>query len=91
MNIKGKNDKIWKDYVTFTFPKFHLGQIPLISYSISVHKNYYNVKGDVLKILAYLNLGDTIEKFICDYRDICKNIDKTYDLEQVTPLYKFLK
>lgn len=83
LNTKGKNDKIWKDYVTFTFPKFHLGQIPLISYSISVHKDYFNVKGDVLKILAYLNLGDTIEKFICDYRDICKNIDRTYDLEEV--------
>lgn len=83
LNSKGKNDKIWKDYVTFTFPKFHYGQTPLISYCISVHKDYYNIKGDVLKILAYLNFGDIIEKFICDYCDICKNIDKTYDLENI--------
>ena len=82
-NFKGNNDKIWKDYVTFTFPQFHTGQTPLISYGISVHKDYYKVKGDILKILAYLNLGDVIEKYIYDYCEICKHIDKTYELEQI--------
>ena len=48
-----------------------------------MHKDYYKVKGDILKILAYLNLGDVIEKYIYDYCEICKHIDKTYELEQI--------
>ena len=83
LNFKGKNDRIWKEYVTFTFDSLSVGQTPLISYCISVHKDYYNVKGDVLKILAYLNLGDLIEKFICDYYSICRTIDKDYNLEAI--------
>ena len=83
LNAKGKNDDIWKDYVTFTFPKFHSGQTPLISYCISVHKDYYKVKGDMLKILAYLNFGNVIEKYISDYSDICINMDKYFSLEDI--------
>ena len=83
LNYKGQNDKIWKDYVTFTFDGLSVGQTPLISYCISVHKDYYDIKGDVLKILAYLNFGDIIEKFICDYCKICKSIDKVYDLKSI--------
>lgn len=83
LNFKSKNDNIWKDYVTFTFPKFHTGQTPLISYGISVHKDYYRVKGDTLKILAYLDFGSIIEKYIYDYCEICKHIDKSYDLKQI--------
>lgn len=83
LNFKGQNDRIWKEYVTFTFDGLSVGQTPLISYCISVHKDYYNVKGDVLKILAYLNLGDIIEKFICDYCNICKTVDKNYDLKAI--------
>ncbi len=83
LNAKGKNDKIWKDYITFTFPKFHSGQTPLISYCISVHKDYYKVKGDMLKILAYLNLGGIIEKYIYDYCNICNSMDKTFNIENI--------
>lgn len=83
LNFKATNDKIWKDYVTFTFPKFHKGQTPLISYCISVHRDYFSIKSDILKILAYLNFGDTVEKYINDYCEACRNIDKTYSLEDV--------
>ena len=83
LNYKGQNDKIWKEYVTFTFDDLSVGQTPLISYCISVHKDYYNIKGDVLKILAYLNLGDIIEKFIHDYCNICGTVDKNYDLKAI--------
>lgn len=83
LNFKGKNDNIWKDYVTFTFPKFHTGVTPLISYCISIHKDYYKVKGNMLKILAYLNLGNVVEKYISKYYDICKKIDKNYNLESI--------
>lgn len=83
LNYRGKNDKIWKDYVTFTFDNICNGQTPLVSYCISVHKDYYNIKGDSLKVLAFLNLGDVVEKFICDYCEICRNIDKDYDLKLI--------
>lgn len=84
LNFKGKNDKTWKDYVTFTFNKLdNIGQTPSISYCISVNKEYYNIKGDVLKILAYLNLGEIVEKFIKDYCTLCKKIDKDYDLNEI--------
>ena len=83
LNFKGQNDSIWKDYVTFTFPNLHTGMTPLISYCISVHKDYYKSKGNILKILAYLNLGDVIEKYILDYINICVSIDKTYNLENI--------
>lgn len=83
LNVKGKNDDIWKDYVTFTFPKFHSGQTPLMSFCISVHKDYYKVKSDMLKILAYLNLGNVVEKYIYDYCIICTKIDKTFSLENI--------
>lgn len=84
LNFKGKNDKIWKDYVTFTFNKLdNVGQTPFISYCISVNKEYYNIKGDMLKILAYLNFGEVVEKFIKDYCTLCKKIDKDYDLNQI--------
>lgn len=83
LNVKGKNDDIWKDYVTFTFPKFHSGQTPLISYCISVHKDYYRAKGDMLKILAYLNFGNVVEKYISDYCNICTNMDKYFNLENI--------
>lgn len=83
LNFKGKNDDIWKDYVTFTFPNLHFGMTPLISYCISVHRDYYSSKGNMLKILAYLNLGSVIEKYILDYVDICANIDKTYNLTNI--------
>lgn len=83
LNYKGKNDKIWKDYVTFSFSGLDIGNTPSISYCISVHKDYYNIKGDVLKILAYLNLGEVVEKFIKDYCILCKKIDKEHDLNQI--------
>ena len=83
LNYKGKNDIIWKDYVTFTFNKFYNGQTPMISYCISVHKDYYTIKGDVLKILAYLNFGDIIEHFLSAYCNICVQIDKNYNIEEI--------
>lgn len=83
LNYKGKNDKIWKEYVTFAFNGIDIGNTPSISYCISVSKEYYNVKGDVLKILAYLNFGEVVEKFIKDYCILCKKIDKDYDLNQI--------
>lgn len=83
LNYKATHNDIWKDYITFTFPQFHSGRTPLISYCISVHKDYYKTKGDMLKILAFLNFGDIIEKYIFDYCSICKDIDKTYDIEDV--------
>lgn len=83
LNYKGRNDKIWKDYVTFTFRNLDVGNMPSISYCISVSKKYYNVQGDILKILAYLNLGDIVEKFIRDYCTLCKKIDTEYDLNQI--------
>lgn len=83
LNFKGKNDSIWKDYVTFSFNGLDIGNTPSISYCVSVSKEYYNIKGDVLKILAYLNFGEIVEKYIKDYCDICKKIDKDYDLNQI--------
>lgn len=83
LNVKGRNDDIWRDYVTFTFPKFHTGQTPIISYCISVHKDYYKAKGDMLKILAYLDFGSVIEKYISDYYKICSNMDKCFSLEDI--------
>lgn len=83
LNYKCKNNDVWKDYVTFTFPSFHTGQTPLISYCISIHKDYYKVKMNMLKILAYLNFGSTIEKYVLDYCSICKKMDKTFNLEDI--------
>lgn len=83
LNYKGKNDKIWKDYVTFTFPKLHNGQTPLLSYCISVHKDCYKVKGELLKILAYLNIGEIVENYIYRYCKNCKKIDKNYDINNI--------
>ncbi len=83
LNFKATHNDIWKDYLTFTFPQFHYGRSPLIPYCISVHKDYYKTKGDMLKILAYLNLGNVVEKYISDYCDICKGVDKTYNIEDV--------
>lgn len=83
LNYKCKNNSIWKDYITFTFPTFHTGQTPLISYCISIHKDYYKVKSNMLKILAYLNFGDVIENYILDYYHICKKLDKSYSLEDI--------
>ena len=78
-----KRNSIWKDYVVFTFNGLDIGHTPSISYCISVHKDYYKSKGDLLLILAYLNFGDTIEKCIKDYCDLCKKIDKDYDLNEI--------
>lgn len=83
LNYKCKNNDIWKDYVTFTFPSFHTGQTPLISYCISVHKDYYKVKANMLKILAYLNFGNIIEKYVLDYCNICKKMDKSFSLDDI--------
>lgn len=83
LNYKCKNNDIWKDYITFTFPNLHTGQTPLISYCISIHKDYYKVKSNMLKILAYLNFGSIIEKYILDYCNICKKLDKTFSLEDI--------
>lgn len=83
LNYKGKNDKIWKDYVTFTFGELSIGNTPSISYTISVSKEYNNIKCDILKILAYLNLGNIVEKYIQDYCLLCKKYDKNFDLNQV--------
>lgn len=82
-NYKAVHNDIWKDYVTFTFPKFHSGRTPLISYCISVHKDYYKTKCDMLKILAFLDFGEIIEKYIFDYCSICKSLDKTYNIEDI--------
>ncbi len=82
-NFKATHDDIWKDYITFTFPKFHTGQTPLISYCISIHKDYYKTKSDMLKILAYLNFGDVIEKYIDNYCNLCKGIDPSYNIVDV--------
>lgn len=82
-NFKAKHDDVWKDYITFTFPKFHAGQTPLISYCISIHKDYYKTKSNMLKILAYLNFGDVIEKYIDSYCNLCKTIDTSYNIVDV--------
>lgn len=83
LNFKAVHDETWKDYITFTFPKFHTGQTPLISYCISIHKDYYKAKSDMLKILAYLNFGEVIEKYIDNYCNICKGIDPTYNIVDI--------
>lgn len=83
LNYKCKNNDIWKDYITFTFPNLHTGQTPLISYCISVHKDYYKVKSNLLIMLAYLNFGSIIEKYVLDYCNICKKLDKTFSLEDI--------
>lgn len=83
LNYKGRNNKNWKDYVTFAFNGLDIGNTLTISYCISVSREYYSVKGDILKILAYLNFGETVEKFINDYCMLCKKVDKEYDLNQI--------
>ena len=83
LSFKGKGNSVWKDYVAFTFNGLDIGNTPSISYCISVHKNYYKTRGDVLLILAYLNFGDTVEKCIKDYCNLCKKIDKNYDLSEI--------
>lgn len=82
-NYKCKNNDIWKDYMTVTFPNISVGQAPLISYCISIHKDYYKVKANMLKILTYLNFGDIVEKYVIDYYNICKKLDKNFNLEDV--------
>ncbi len=88
LNFKATHNDIWKDYITFTFPQFHSGRSPLISYCISVHRDYYKTKGDMLKILAFLNFGDIIEKYIFDYCHICKGLDKAYNIEDIVKAIK---
>lgn len=83
LNFKCKNNDIWKDYLTVTFPSLHTGQEPLISYCISIHKDYYKAKANLLKVLAYLNFGRVIEKYVVDYCNICKSLDKTFSLNDV--------
>lgn len=83
LNYKCKNNNVWKDYMTFTFPNVGTGQAPLISYCISIHKDYYKVKANMLKILTYLNFGSVVEKYVIEYCNICKKIDKTFNLEDI--------
>ena len=83
LNYKGKNNKLWRDYVTFAFNGESIGNTLTMSYCIYVNKDYYNIKGDVLKILAYLNFGETVEKFINDYCALCQKVDKAYNLTQI--------
>lgn len=83
LNFKCKNNNVWKDYMTFTFPNVGTGQAPLISYCISIHKDYYKVKANMLRILTYLNFGNVVEKYIIEYCKICKKIDKTFNLVEI--------
>ena len=83
INYKCKNNNIWKDYMTFTFPNVGTGQAPLISYCISIHKDYYKVKANMLKILTYLNFGSVVEKYVIEYCKICKKMDKTFNLRDI--------
>lgn len=83
LNYKCKNNNVWKDYMTFTFPNVGTGQAPLISYCISIHKDYYKVKANMLKILTYLNFGSVVEKYVIEYCNICKKMDKTFNLEDI--------
>ena len=83
LNYKCKNNDIWKDYMTFTFPNVGTGQAPLISYCISIHKDYYKVKSNMLKILAYLNFGNVVERYVIEYCKICRKLDKSFDLEEI--------
>ena len=83
LNYKCKNNDTWQDYITFTFPNLHTGQTPIISYCISIHKDFYKMKASILKILAYLDFGKVIEKYIIDYCTICKKLDRTFNLEDI--------
>jgi len=83
LNHKGKNDKLWKDYVTFTFEKFRNGQTPIISFGISIQDDHYKKKPYMLMMLAYLDLGYVIQELINRYLSSCKSIDKSYNFDDI--------
>lgn len=83
LSFKCKNSEIWKDYMTYTFRNILSGQTPLISYCISIHKDYYKIMPSMLKILAFLNFGELVEQFVIDYCNTCKDIDKNFNLEDI--------
>lgn len=81
LNFKGNNDKIWKEYLTHTFVNLNNGKQPVLSMGISVHKDYYPLKKELFLFLAYVRIGELIEKYIIKYCKKCKSIDKYYDIE----------
>lgn len=83
INYKGKNNKIWKEYLTHSFTNLNSGRQVQLSMGISVRKEYYNLKKELFLYLAYINFGEIVEKYIISYCEKCKKIDKNYNIENV--------
>lgn len=83
INYKGKNDNIWKEYLSHSFTNLNNGRQVQLSMGISVRKEYYNLKKELFLYLAYINFGEIVEKYIILYCEKCKKFDKNYNIENV--------
>lgn len=83
INFKGTNNNLWKEYLTRAFTNLNKGSHSLLSMGISVHKNYYSVKEDLMQFLAYIDFGGQIEDYIKRYLEQCFMRDKTFTLENI--------
>lgn len=83
LNYKATNDKIWKEYITYTFVRLNSGRTPVLSMGISVHKDYYPLKKELFLYLAYIRFGELIENYIIEYCKQCKRADKNFDLYNI--------
>ena len=83
INFKGKNDNVWKEYLTYSFTNLNNGKQAKLSMGISVQKEYYNLKKELFQYLAYINFGEFVEKYIILYFEKCRKVDKNYHAENV--------
>jgi len=83
LNYKATNNDVWKEYLTHAFVDLSKGTNAIMSMGISVHKNFFTLKKDLLQFLAYINFGKYIEDYILRYFSQCKATDKSINIESV--------
>lgn len=83
INYKAANNGIWKEYLTHAFTNLNKGTSSILSMGISVHKNYFDLKEDLLQFLAYINFGRIVEEYIIKYLEKCHSIDKKLSIETI--------
>lgn len=66
---KGKNDRIWKDYITLVFDKFYCGNKPYISMGISIKNTEFY--GEYLHYLNYCRIESLIQEQLIRINDVC--------------------
>lgn len=66
---KGKNDNIWKDYLTLIFDKFYVASKPFLSMGISIKNT--EMYGRQLQYLNYCKIEMIIQEELIKVNDVC--------------------